>query len=127
MSKIPGTLVYHLPFKRFEYKTPEITLVVRKGIYFINKGDIFTAGLSVCSKGDQFSKKIGLTRANGRLRSLQWGFQSFTVEELLRKIKTRLHVINGIHGNLSFDTFNDLDSPTLIDRIKNMKALSNDL
>lgn len=57
-----GTLTFHLPLERGPEIPPEMTLVVRR---VMNRR--WHAGLSVCSRGDQFVKSLGRRTAYHRL------------------------------------------------------------
>jgi len=117
MSKIPGTLIFHLPFIRSEYIPPQITLVIRKRKHW--SGNVLSAGISICSRTDQFSRKVGVTKANGNLNSRK-AIHSFKVIEFIQLIQTRLAQVNGIHGNITADVFADLLS--LENQLDNMKG-----
>ncbi len=111
MPKIKGTLVYHLPFHRNDYMPPQVTLIIKKKKRAVANKDtdiVYSVGLSVCSRNDQFSKKIGLIKANGKLSSRD-AIHSFTVDDLIKQIKNRLAIINGEFGNIRADVFSDLN------------------
>lgn len=120
MEKIKGTLVYHLPFERNQNISPEITLVVRrKSEPSLGCPDLWIAGLSVCSKKDQFSKALGRLKANSILEGSP--IAGKTVNELLRKVQTKLSIINGVHpGTISEETIKNMLS--LTDKLNSMRV-----
>lgn len=74
-----GTLTYHLPLKRGPQRPPMATLVVRR----VGEEE-WQAGLTVCSRGDQFVKRIGRRVALHRLAGKP--LVETTAEKLLKSV-----------------------------------------
>lgn len=83
LALFQGTLTYHLPLKRGPEDPPEMTIVVRRVME-----NNWHAGISVCSLGDHFVRRIGRFRAGGKLVSNP--FTANDPEQLCHQIEQHL-------------------------------------
>jgi len=96
-------LIYHLPLKRNSQTPPEVTFVVRR---FAD--DRWHAGISVCSRSDQFVKRIGRARAASDLRRRP--FMANNPGQLIQEVSKHLTTLNSNRPQtLSKATLSDLE------------------